>query len=471
MEDKDMKKLINEIIKDKDLDKEISNLEEEIFFSEDIPSINEDEKNMIKNKVYAKLDNKNSSNKRSNILKFPKKYIKVASIGILIFGVVTCGTPIARAVIENIYKYNQSVGSMVESTGSVYVLEKPISKNIDGRNITLESLVLDIGNKQLITKTIGEGTQVERSASIKIGENIIESNNYSQAWGDTTWMISHEFSGDFEYKNGETIVYTLLSKDDKKIDFEVKLNEATSVSDYSSLGSTDTKSKVSITAVSVEDNNVLDVNFIDKIEGNNSNIYSYGKAFYSDEYDTGVVLKDVNGKVVRGKLIHHGDRGNHFQFDISNLTKPYTIEIPSITANMYGTLEGDKIKLSLPKEGSLDLNKEIILNGTNEKIVKENDKVLVKSIEKFEDNQYKINFEYPKNSSSEFKISDLSFYGVKGILGMNRDFSGYSSDINVDSEILESIIIEPNNKNKTNIEFNVYPKEYKIEGNWKIIIE
>ncbi|MGL5693280.1 MAG: hypothetical protein ACRCXA_04325, partial [Peptostreptococcaceae bacterium] len=351
----------------------------------------------------------------------------------------------------------------------VYTLESPIVKNIDGRKLELENIILDLGNNTITTKIIGP--KVEDKSSMKIGNVTLESNEYSQGSGGGIWVTSHSFSGEFDYKENDNITYKLTSADSNYIEFSTKLKKVESTSDYKNLGNSDIKNKVAITAISTQDKNILDVNLIAKVEGKYANVYSYGKEFYKDEYDTGIILRDSSGKIIKGKLVHHGDRGNNFKFDVTDLVKPYTIEIPSVTLDMYGSLEGEEISLNLPIENSEDINKEIRLKGSNELIISENDRVVIKSIENIDENQYKINFDYPENDNSKFKISNLRIDSVKGNLTGKRDFTGYSSDLNVDTEVLDSIIFETENKSKDSVKFKLYPNNYKVEGSWKITIE
>lgn len=462
MEDKDIKNIIKDINNKSDLEEEVLKLEEEIFFHENIPSIDEEEKLKIKNMVSQKIDDKRN-------FKASRKYLKIASITALLIGSMTIMYPVAANIIDKLYNYIPSEGKIVESVGEVYILENPVVENLDKNKVKLENLILDLGNKT-ITTTV-KGIELKEESTIKIGDTTLESDEYSQAGGDGSFTTSYGFSGEFEYKENSNITYTVTSDNGSNVVFNVKLKKIQSISDYKSIGNTDVKNKVAITAMSIQDNNILDVNFIAKVEGKDTDVYSYGREFYKDEYDTGVVLRDSNGKTVKGKLIHHGDRGNNFQFDTTNLIKPYTIEIPSVTLDMYGVLEGEEIKLDLPDEKNGNLNKEIILKGSNPLILSKNDKVVIKSIESIGEGEYKINFEYPKNDSSEFKISNLSVNASKNILSGKRDFTGYSSDFNVDTEVLDSVTFEVENKTKKTVKFKLYPKNYKVEGNWKIITE
>lgn len=479
MGEKDIKKIIDNIKNSKYLEEEILKIEEEIFFREDIPKLSNDDKLIIKNMVSEKMSDKdisstndiNSKKASHKIYKRKSKFMKVATITGLVIGAITIGYPIAASIIDNFYNYIPNEGSVVQSVGDVYILEKPIIQSIDSKEIKLESMIFDLGNKTITTKIIGKDIAIKDKSTIKVGNATLESEGYSRAGGGYDWTIWYEFGGEFEYNGEGNIIYTITSADGENIEFNTKLKKVESTSDYKNLGNTDVKNKIAITAISTEEENILDVNFIDKIEGNTANINSYGKIFYNDEYDTGVVLKDANGKVVKGKWINHGDRSNNFQFDTTGLVKPYTINIPSVTLGMFGVLEGEEIKLELPSKDSISVNKEIILKGKNESIVSENNKVIIKSIEKIEGNQYKINFEFPKNSQSDFKISDVDVDAYIGVFRNNPDFSGYISDFDLDTEALKYIIFEPENKYKNTVKFKLYPYNYKVEGDWNIVIK
>lgn len=473
MEDKDIKKVIKDMKNDENLMSEILSMEEEIFFNKDIPNIEEDIKLKILKASHEKIEeyemtnkekNKNIANKKNGIYK--KILLSVASLVL----VLVLGTPVVKAVIEKSYNYVPGQEQLFQSEGNIYVLESPITKVVNGQSITLENITMDIKNKSIYTKTEGTGLEPKEEGYINVGEYEGSTKLYSIAGGGENWSLGHKFDGDFTYTEGEKIIYTLVLSNEEKVSFEVNLKKSTGVVDYSKLGPADDKEDISIVAIFNEKDNILDVNLTSTIKGSGAQIKSYGREFVGDEYETGVQLKDVNGKIVKGKLIHHGDRANHFEFDTQDLVKPYTIEVPKVTVSIFGVMEDDgTVKLELPNKGMKDVNKIVNIKGDNYLGMEKNNTIKITTIEKIEDDSYKIDFDFQQNENNRVKIKEITLDPKVGGLLNRKDFSGWSNDID-EGEITRSIIVYVDNKNKKTLEFKVRPSDFIVEGNWKIQI-
>lgn len=494
MEDKDIKKIIDNIKENANLnvngesnyDEQILKIEEEVFFS-NIDDIDNDIKENIKVNVYDKLDKEESTVTNMNIKKYYQiknnkkyNYSKIAGIIVILSVTLLIGAPVVMATINNFYNYIPSTGSVVKSEGKVYIIENKIDENIKGIDINIECFTIDTGSNSILVKIEGK-SQVNLSdkererllelferATINIGGTTLKSSDLGEGWGDKEFTSTNEFNGDFEYIQGDKITYTIYFDDNIQKDFDIKVKEAKTIDDYSKLGPSDKKEGILITAMIEEKDNILDVTFLNRTEISNGDIMSYGKEFVN-EYETGVTLKDSTGKVVDGKLIFHNDRSNHFEFDTTNLIKPYIINIPQVNISAYGVIkESEKIKIKLPKEGILEFNKKVKLKHDNDKIVESNDLVNIKSIEKTNNNEYNIELDFPNNRNSKIKIRSISLDATRKLFG--RDFTGYGSVISEEG-IMENASIEPESSIKKSIEFVIHPNEYIIEGNWNIEIK
>ncbi|MEF9990701.1 MAG: hypothetical protein RRZ84_02270 [Romboutsia sp.] len=474
MEDKDIKKIIDESKNTEDLELELS-----VFFNDDIKDINEYDKEKIKMKVYEKIEDENNNKEDKNIISINSKinskdkrklnYKKRIGIVASIVIVLAVGTPVAKAIIDKMYSYIPGEGAILNNGSGVYVIDNPIEKEVDGNILKLESLTIDTINNTIYTRVNGNESKPTKEASIKIGGKIINTDNRSLGWGGETWLLGHVFTENFDYDENSLVVYSIKLENGNNVDFEAHLKNAKSVSSYSELGPTNTKENISITAIIKEEENNLDVNFLSLVEGLNADVRYYGKENYIDKFSTGVVLRDVNGKTVNGELIHHGDRANNFNFDISNLTKPYTIEIPQVGINIYGTTYPTTVKVDLPKKGKLDINKDIELKDDN-KYLSKNNIVSIVNIVKNQNNIYELKLHFPKNKDSNIKISNIGIRATRSLFNIKRDFSGYGSIIG-EYSIVETISIEPDDKNTKTLEFEITPHEYIVEGNWSITIE
>ncbi|MGL6106863.1 hypothetical protein [Romboutsia sp.] len=460
MENKELKKLINEIKED-----DLLTLEEEIFFKEDIPNLDNEEIRILTEKAQRTLfENYKRKINYKNIWK------NVMAVTVMAFMV----TFVVVVILDRSYNYSSGQEPFIQNEDDLYVLNEPITKhNKNNSHITLQSLVLDTKNNLIYASIEGEGTVPKEEGKLTISGEEKNSNSNYLGGDSTNWILGHDFKSKtkFNYKEGETIEYTITTSDNEDITFDVNLKKLQGELDCSQLGLNEIKEDIAIIGRIEEKNNILDLKLSSVIEGNGANVMYYGEEYPINEYETGIKLKDSNGKVVKGKQIQYGDKFNHFEFDTTSLVKPYTIIVPKVTISISGNIENSKkIKINLPEKGVEKIEKTVELCGENYNNMTKNTTVTIKDIEKIGNNEYSINVDFPQNTNNKIKISSIELNPNKEILSKNEDFSNYVVELN-EKSIMDKVIVKPRDSKKNTIEFRIQPQYYSVEGNWQLNIK
>ena len=138
------------------------------------------------------------------------------------------------------------------------------------------------------------------------------------------------------------------------------------------------------------------------------------------------IQKDIISKIniSKGKLVGGTDllTDNRYCIDITNLKKPFTLEIPSISIVIPGGINSsDIVELPIPtNQGKIDINKNIMINNEDEMFMKANPHVNIVSIQRegeyyTKDGNRTITFKLPKQNDDKLFIKVLgSEYEIKG---------------------------------------------------------
>lgn len=458
MENKIIKKLINNLSEE-----EVLSLEELLFFQENVAEIDSE---MVSN------INIKSKSKYNNIK--PKKKIKlskiIANIAVLLCIIVFCGS-VAMLIIEKGYSYTSKQSELLPNTKNMSVLEHVVTINENEKYLSLQSVIWSQKDKAIFTTLEGEGDLPSEEVSILINDKVINASSYCLSNGDGSWRLGNIFNVDFKHNEGDKITYLLKDDNGEEISFNVNLVKSQGEFNYNDLGPSNVKEGIAIIGIINEEEDILDVNFTSVVEGKNAEVIKYCENFASNESESNIVLRDANGTEVVGKEVYHGNRFNNFQFDTKNLVKPYTINIPKVTLGIYDlSKNSETIRLPLPKNEKIDINKEIKLSGKNYIGMDNNRTVKIVDIDKIDDKSYSINMEFPKNTGNDIKISTVRFNPVSNIINDQKDFIGYGEELDKNN-VLKKIIIETTNSDESYIRFDIKPKYYIIEGNWELDIE
>lgn len=233
----------------------------------------------------------------SKIKKFKTKKIVniVASISLILL----IGTPVTLGFVSQLYKYDKSSGNIIKSDAPLYVLKNSISKKVGNGEITINSFVVNTKDKNLTINEVAnniQGYEYYKEDIILNGENITNSTyeKFKNGWNKHTGTYFDE-EGNYEFK----YIVTLLDKDKKttKVEFDIELEEATSVEEYNKNLPKSIKNNIVVSAMNKEiDNNLyVELMAIPNIESMNFTVDNYGN-YINDNKGSNICLIDANGK-------------------------------------------------------------------------------------------------------------------------------------------------------------------------------
>ena len=418
------------------------------------------------------LSNKKTINK--------KKVIAAASVIISI-----TITPLGiRALKDMFYTYIPSTGNIISTDSTIYLLEKTINKNIGSRKVTLKELSYDQKNKMIIVSVEGNGQLPSNDATIKINKYKLKSStcNITKLY-DTrsydSWSGNYCFEYDKKYNEKNVELEFTLDNGNKAI-FNCKLSKAKQVNNISELGYSAFNKNIEITAIVDEENNKLYVTLLDNLPKENM-VVNYGASPYPTNYDLDrtiegiITLKDRDGNISKGKLAEGTDllTDNRYCIDITNLKKPFTLEIPSISIVIpEGLNSSDIVELPIPtNEDKININKNIMINNKDEMFIKANSHVNIVSIQR-DGEYYTIELNYPDNEDREVKMLECVVVPAGNSItteGENWFEDGLSGNISKDGN--RTITFKLPKQNDDKLFIKVLGSEYEIKGPWKISID
>ena len=418
------------------------------------------------------LSNKKTINK--------KKVIAAASVIISI-----TITPLGiRALKDMFYTYIPSTGNIISTDSTIYLLEKTINKKIGSRKVTLKELSYDQKNKMIIVSVEGNGQLPSNDATIKINKYKLKSStcNITKLY-DTrsyaSWSGNYCFEYDKKYNEKNVELEFTLDNGNKAI-FNCKLSKAKQVNNISELGYSAFNKNIEITAIVDEENNKLYVTLLDNLPKENM-VVNYGASPYPANYDLDrtiegiITLKDRDGNISKGKLAEGTDllTDNRYCIDITNLKKPFTLEIPSISIVIpEGLNSSDIVELPIPtNEDKININKNIMINNKDEMFIKANSHVNIVSIQR-DGEYYTIELNYPDNEDREVKMLECVVVPAGNSItteGENWFEDGLSGNISKDGN--RTITFKLPKQNDDKLFIKVLGSEYEIKGPWKISID
>ena len=418
------------------------------------------------------LSNKKTINK--------KKVIAAASV-IIFLSITPLGI---KALKDMFYTYIPSTGNIISTDSTIYLLEKTINKKIGSRKVTLKELSYDPKNKMIIVSVEGNGQLPSNEATIKINKYKLKSStcNITKLY-DTrsyaSWSGNYCFEYDKKYNEKNVELEFTLDNGNKAI-FNCKLSKAKQVNNISELGYSAFNKNIEITAIVDEENNKLYVTLLDNLPKENM-VVNYGASPYPTNYDLDrtiegiITLKDRDGNISKGKLAEGTDllTDNRYCIDITNLKKPFTLEIPSISIVIpEGLNSSDIVELPIPtNEDKININKNIMINNKDEMFIKANSHVNIVSIQR-DGEYYTIELNYPDNEDREVKMLECVVVPAGNSItteGENWFEDGLSGNISKDGNRTITFKLPALNDDKLFIK--VLGSEYEIKGPWKISID
>ena len=418
------------------------------------------------------LSNKKTINK--------KKVIAAASV-IIFLSITPLGI---KALKDMFYTYIPSTGNIISTDSTIYLLEKTINKKIGSRKVTLKELSYDPKNKMIIVSVEGNGQLPSNEATIKINKYKLKSStcNITKLY-DTrsyaSWSGNYFFEYDKKYNEKNVELEFTLDNGNKAI-FNCKLSKAKQVNNISELGYSAFNKNIEITAIVDEENNKLYVTLLDNLPKENM-VVNYGASPYPTNYDLDrtiegiITLKDRDGNISKGKLAEGTDllTDNRYCIDVTNLKKPFTLEIPSISIVIpEGLNSSDIVELPIPtNEDKININKNIMINNKDEMFIKANSHVNIVSIQR-DGEYYTIELNYPDNKDREVKMLECVVVPAGNSItteGENWFEDGLSGNISKDGN--RTITFKLPKQNDDKLFIKVLGSEYEIKGPWKISID
>lgn len=418
------------------------------------------------------LSNKKTINK--------KKVIAAASV-IIFLSITPLGI---KALKDMFYTYIPSTGNIISTDSTIYLLEKTINKKIGSRKVTLKELSYDQKNKMIIVSVEGNGQLPSNEATIKINKYKLKSStcNITKIYDTSSyasWRGNYFFEYDKKYNEKNVELEFTLDNGNKAI-FNCKLSKAKQVNNISELGYSAFNKNIEITAIVDEENNKLYVTLLDNLPKENM-VVNYGVSPYPTNYDLDrtiegiITLKDRDGNISKGKLAEGTDllADNRYCIDITNLKKPFTLEIPSINIVIpEGINSSDIVELPIPtNEDKINIDKNIMINNEDEMFMEVNSHVNIVSIQR-EGEYYTIELHYPDNKDREVKMLECVVIPAGNSIiteGENWFEEGLSGNISKDGN--RTITFKLPYPNDYKLFIKVLGSEYEIKGPWKISID
>ena len=418
------------------------------------------------------LSNKKTINK--------KKVIAAASV-IIFLSITPLGI---KALKDMFYTYIPSTGNIISTDSTIYLLEKTINKKIGSRKVTLKELSYDPKNKMIIVSVEGNGQLPSNEATIKINKYKLKSStcNITKIYDTSSyasWRGNYFFEYDKKYNEKNVELEFTLDNGNKAI-FNCKLSKAKQVNNISELGYSAFNKNIEITAIVDEENNKLYVTLLDNLPKENM-VVNYGASPYPTNYDLDrtiegiITLKDRDGNISKGKLAEGTDllTDNRYCIDITNLKKPFTLEIPSINIVIpEGINSSDIVELPIPtNEDKINIDKNIMINNEDEMFMEVNSHVNIVSIQR-DGEYYTIELNYPDNEDREVKMLECVVVPAGNSItteGENWFEDGLSGNISKDGN--RTITFKLPKQNDDKLFIKVLGSEYEIKGPWKISID
>lgn len=286
--------------------------------------------------------------------KKPKhKYKLVASLLLaLLVSTAALNHDIVLAQVKRALMYIPGMNSVVhDSKGDTYILKSSAKIEVNGGYIEVKGMVAD-GERTVVT-IVGEGIKAAKNISfMDANGETYKADIYSVGSGGDTWEGSYMHRG---FIDPSKQIYIIL-EDYDNYNIAVNLQKAELFQSYDEIGPTTVKNNIGITAIPLREEGRLKLNLISSLK-DDMRIHSYGG--------------HVNHEKETVKLLGRDDReytvsmpGSYsildtFYFDISQTNeRNFKLEVPYIIGSYN---HEEKIKLNIPKEGTIDIGETISL--------------------------------------------------------------------------------------------------------------
>jgi|GEM_PF-4950270 len=299
----------------------------------------------ITKKIKKKTFEKTGINSRKQKFNIRIRYIPAISVSILLIMISPVFSSSLVEQVKLLFYYAPGIGIIQkESSSDSFVLSNILSWNVGNESIQITGAKLDESGFSVYLK--GNGKMPSLSDF-----NVIDSE--SKSYKFTSALISSSGEGWQAYLSSDNKKISLKPKITLKKDLEelkIEMKKSSNFTDIQELGLTTSSSDVEISAIITRDNSNIRISLIEKPDNSGSKIIQYGST------ENPVIALDKNGN----KLDYSKIKNNEFYLTGITDVGEITLIIPEI---LIEKTEYKDIKIDIPANGTLELNKKFELNG------------------------------------------------------------------------------------------------------------
>lgn len=282
------------------------------------------------------------------------KWIKVLLIAsmILIF-ITTFTSPFGQNtladIINKIYFIPSEGKASIDPSQEIYILSAPIRVDCGGSTMTIHNITKKSGSVSI--DITGNRVLDFHSLSISANNEIYQSNHSIIGGG-------YDYGGNYYFNLPNKLnTFTLTLFGIYKI--PVSLTKAIGFEDYKQLGPTDIYNNLGLTLIPLKLKDSIQFELLQH-STNLGTVICYGAYNKEAQSNINITIKDNNGQKYKSDYpASFTGTQSRFSF-VPKASPPYTIQIPEVTLQ-YKVHE--KIKFSMPKEGSTTINQTVDLHG------------------------------------------------------------------------------------------------------------
>lgn len=397
--------------------------------------ISSEQMKRIKQKTYAKTGVVPIKQRKPRALKIVASLLLTFAIGAGAINHDVVEAKIARAL-----SYIPGLNYVVEDEHEIYILKTPIIKEMDGAFIKIKGMTVDHEKATILMEGEGTGRTEQVFFRDQQGKEY-HADNYGLGWSDQHWNGQFTYNGKIEDVTGLVVVM----KDKDGMTIPVMLAKADKYSDYEEIGATDIQNGVKLTAIPTKMDEKLQINLVSTAQRDikvNLQLSRADQAILVDnsgrEYAVDLQMSDGYASL------------DEFYYDIGDTNEEsFTLKIPFIRA-CYDTKA--KVKLQIPKAGTVDINKTIEMAGA---------KFIITKIERLDKDNIRVYTESGYKRGAQENLIGVEIDGTK------LPQRGYATEMDEATGTIKhyDIGIKPQMKNIT---LYLNSPEVELKGPWEL---
>lgn len=370
-------------------------------------------------------------------------------------------TPSALASIKSVIRYIPGFSALLQddpSNTGRYALEQPVEKIIGNKKIDITGMTVDNKSASFYLSVTGyDKFSGEVSANTTAAESFINSITIKDAMGNKLTKNTSSYGvgggsliGLFNYTGNikDPRSLQIIFDNDGKSSISLNLTKSKDYNSFAELGPSDTKNGINIIAVPKNTNDNINVKLFTPLD-NTYEVTSYGleKSLISASDDIGNNYNVLFDSINRLNCIN--------ELNIVNTNpnaKSLTVTIPEIKLLYKKPTQVTKFDVDIPEKSSMDLNKKIMIQGNT---------VILKKVEKMDNNQIRLYWDMNINNNDN---SYITKFDMDDCIRYQWDNNAFPYSLMQTTDFAYS----PGEKTKV---VNVSNIEIAKKGPWKIKID